>query len=270
MFDIEQVQAQLRAAVRLSHESVSVPPFTCFFNPDNDATHANAAIPDESVGAEAAAALLAVAEAFRSHRRRPRFEYLEAYAPDLAALLEAHGYRCEMRSWLMFCVPETLHCPPWPAGLAVERLDDQTPLAVIQDLMTIQARSFGDPDAPRATAEEAQHFRTRFADLQLFVARLDGIAAGAASLTAPYNGIAELAGVATSPAFRRRGIAGAITYAVAERAFAQGVKQLFLTAASREAGRVYARAGFVTAGHGLAYVLPEEAEAEMSGGGSQA
>ncbi len=260
MFDIERIQAQLRAAVRLSHEQAAVPPFTCFFNPDSDATFANYAVPDQPVGAGIDAALQAVAQTFHARNRRPRFEYLEAYAPELATVLEAHGYVCEMRSWLMLCTRQTLRRPPWPAGVTIEKLDDRTPVETIQDLMTIRARSFGDPDTPRTSAEEARQFRSRFADLQLFLARLDGIAAGVGTLTAPYEGIAEVAGVATSPAFRRRGIAGAVTYTVAENAFDQGVDQLFLTAASAEAGRVYARAGFVAGGHGLAYVLAEESQ----------
>ena len=91
MFDIERIQAQLRAAVRLSHEAVAAPPFTCFFNPDSDATFANYAIPDAPAGPGDAAALHEVAACFRARQRRPRFEYLEAYAPALAPLLERQG-----------------------------------------------------------------------------------------------------------------------------------------------------------------------------------
>lgn len=254
MIDIERIQAQLRAAVRLSHDAVTVPPFTCFFNPDSDATFANYAIPDAPAGAGVESALRDVAELFQARQRRPRFEYLEAYAPDLAALLEQHGYQCEMRSLLMVCTPATLTPPPWPAGFTVEALTAATPIEVVQDLMTIQARAFGDPDTPRTSAEEAQQFRARFAALQLFLARLNGVAVSVASLTAPYDGIAELAGVATSPAFRRRGFAAVLTYAVTQAAFAQGIDQVFLTAANAEAGRAYARAGFTACGSGLAYL----------------
>lgn len=255
MIDIERIQAQLRAAVRLSHDAVAAPPFTCFFNPDSDAAFANYAIPDAPVGAGVETALRDVAAQFHARQRRPRFEYLEAYAPDLAARLEQHGYHCEMRSLLMVCTPATLTPPPWPAGFTVEALTAATPIEVVQDLMTIQARSFGDPDTPRTTAAEARQFLARFAALQLFLARLHGAPVSVASLTAPYDGIAELAGVATSPAFRRRGFAAALTYTVTQAAFAQGIDQVFLTAASAEAGHAYARAGFVACGSGLAYLL---------------
>lgn len=255
MIDIERIQAQLRAAVRLSHDAVAVPPFTCFFNPDSDATYANYAIPDVAVGAGVETSLRAVAEIFHARQRRPRFEYLEAFAPDLAAVLEQQGYQCEMRSLLMVCTPDTSTPPPWPAGFTVEPLTAATPLDVVQDLLTIQARAFGDPDAPRTTAAEAQQFLKRFATLQLFLARLSGAPVSVASLTAPYAGIAELAGVATSAAFRRRGFAAALSYAVTQAAFVQGIEQVFLTAANAAAGHAYARAGFTPWGSGLAYVL---------------
>lgn len=255
MIDIARIQAQLRAAVRLSHDAVAAPPFTCFFNPDNDATFANYAIPDAAVGAGMERALRTVAEHFQARRRRPRFEYLEAFAPDLAAVLEQQGYRCEMRSLLMVCTPATSTPPPWPAGFSVEALTAATPIDVVQDLLTIQAQAFGDPDAPRTTTAEAQQFLTRFAAQQLFLARSHGAPVSAASLTAPDAGIAELAGVATSAAYRRRGFAAALSYAVTQVAFAQGVDLVFLTAASEEAGRAYARAGFTPCGSGLVYVL---------------
>ncbi len=255
MIDIERIQAQLRAAVRLSHDAVAMSPFTCFFNPDSDATFANYAIPNAPVGAGVEAVLTEVAECFQARQRRPRFEYLEAYAPDLATVLEQQGYVCEMRSLLMVCTPVALTPPPWPAGFTVEALTAATPIEVVQDLMTIQARSFGDPDAPRTSALEAQQFLARFAALQLFLARLHGAPVSVASLTAPYDGIAELAGVATSPAFRRRGFAAALTYTVTQAAFAQGIDQVFLTAANAEAGHAYARAGYTACGSGLAYLL---------------
>lgn len=255
LIDVERIQMQLRAAVRLSHDAVAVPPFTCFFNPDSDATYANYAIPDAPVGVGVEASLRAVAELFRERQRRPRFEYLEGFAPDLATVLEQQGYQCNMRSLLMVCTPDTLTPPPWPAGFTVEALTPATPIDVVQDLMTIQARAFGDPDAPRTTVTEAQQFLTRFAAMQLFLARLNGAPVSVASLTAPHAGIAELAGVATSAAFRRRGFAAALTYAVTQAAFAQGIDQVFLTAVNVEAGHAYARAGFTPCGSGLVYEL---------------
>jgi len=255
MVDIDRIQAQLRAAVRLSHEVVTAPPFTCFFNPDSDAAYANIAIPDEAASDAFDAGLAAVEREFRARGRRPSLEYLEPYAPLLAACLEARGYECEVRSLLMVCTPEMLVAPRMPAGFTVEAINDATPLETIQDLMTVQARAFGDEASPRTTAEDAAQFRRRFAALRLFAGRLDGVIVSAASLTAPYEGVAEVAGVATAPGFRRHGFAGALTYAATAAAFDQGVSQAFLTAANEAAGRVYAKVGYHATGSGLAYRL---------------
>lgn len=255
MVNVELIQEQLRAAVHLSHEAVATPPFTCFFNPDSDAPYANYAIPDRPVDADDAPALAELERVFRDRQRRPRFEFLEAYAPHFAAMLERRGYRCEMRSLLMVCTPNTLHKPAWPPGLTIEALTSQSPIEVLQDVITVQARAFGDADAPRTTPEEAQQFRQRFAALQMFLARSGETVVSVASLTAAYEGVSELAGVGTLPAFRRRGIATALTYAATEAAFTQGVTQVFLTAANAEAGRVYAQVGFAACGSGLVYLL---------------
>ncbi len=255
MVDLELIQEQLRAAVHLSHEAVATPPFTCFFNPDSDAPYANYAIPDRPVDATDAPALAELERVFADRNCRPRFEFLEDYAPHFAAVLEGRGYHCKMRSLLMVCTPDALRKPAWPPALTIETLTDQTQIETLQDMMTVQARAFGDADAPRTTAEEARQFRKRFAALQMFLARMGETVVSAASLTAPYKGVSELAGVGTLPAFRRRGIATALTFAATESAFAQGVTQVFLTAANAEAGRVYAQVGFAACGSGLVYHL---------------
>lgn len=60
---------------------------------------------------------------------------------------------------------------------------------------------------------------------------------------------AEVTGVATLPAMRRRGLAGAVTHALAQHAFAAGARLVFL-AADPAAVRVYERIGFAQVGSG--------------------
>jgi len=255
LVNLELIQEQLRAALRLSHEAVTAPPFTCFFNADNDAPYANYAIPDRPIDAADAPALAELECVFGARQRRPRFEFLEAYTPHFATVLEAHGYHCEMRMVLMVCTPDMLRKPAWLPGLTVEALTEQTQIETMQDALTVQARAFGDADAPRTAPEEAHQFRQRFAATQLFLARAGETAVSVASLTAPFAGATELAGVGTLPAFRRRGIATALTYFATDTAFAQGVTQVFLTAANEAAGRVYAEVGFAPCGNGLIYQM---------------
>ncbi len=64
----------------------------------------------------------------------------------------------------------------------------------------------------------------------------------------PVDGIAEITGIATLPALRRRGIATALTSTLVEHALAHGVEGLFLSADDANVARVYGRLGFVEVG----------------------
>lgn len=56
--------------------------------------------------------------------------------------------------------------------------------------------------------------------------------------------VAEIAGVATLPSARRRGLASAITVALAAHALGTGADLVFLSAGSDDVARLYARIGF--------------------------
>jgi ribosomal protein S18 acetylase RimI-like enzyme len=60
----------------------------------------------------------------------------------------------------------------------------------------------------------------------------------------PVGDVTEIVGVATLPAFRRRGLGGAVTAALVADALAHGAEIVFLSAGSQEIARVYARLGF--------------------------
>jgi predicted GNAT family acetyltransferase len=61
----------------------------------------------------------------------------------------------------------------------------------------------------------------------------------------PVGDVTEVVGVATLPAFRRRGIGAAITAALVADARRRGVDMILLSAGSDEVARVYAKVGFV-------------------------
>jgi predicted GNAT family acetyltransferase len=83
--------------------------------------------------------------------------------------------------------------------------------------------------------------------LRRVVARIDGeiVAAGGHK---PVDGISEIVGVATLPAFRRRGLGAAITAELARDARARGADTVFLSAGSDAVARMYGRLGFVRVG----------------------
>jgi ribosomal protein S18 acetylase RimI-like enzyme len=60
----------------------------------------------------------------------------------------------------------------------------------------------------------------------------------------PYDGAAEVVGVATLPAFRRRGLGSAVTSRLVEDALDSGVSTIFLSAGDHSIAGVYRRLGF--------------------------
>jgi predicted GNAT family acetyltransferase len=56
--------------------------------------------------------------------------------------------------------------------------------------------------------------------------------------------VAEIVGVGTLPAFRRRGLGAAVTARLAELAVERGLTTVFLSAADDAAARVYEGVGF--------------------------
>src|SRR3954453_12155714 len=107
MIAMERIQAQLRHSAHMNYEAVRLPLFTLFFNADSDSLYANYAIPDGPVGGDLREPLAELRAMFVARGRRPRFEFIEAYAPDLAAALQAHGFIEETPTYLMICTAAT-------------------------------------------------------------------------------------------------------------------------------------------------------------------
>ena len=250
----DRIQAQLRHSAHLNFEAVAVPPFTLFFNPDDDSPYANYAIPDGPAGGEIHAPLAELRSLFRARRRKPRFEFIEACAPDLAAGLRANGFVEEARHQLMICTPESVRSVPDVPGLAVSILPGDAPLAQVQEFVNVVHHAFDPGAMAEVTEAEAEQYLRRYGSTRMIVARLGGKTVGGGSLMPPYQGLAEIAGIGTLEAFRRRGVASALTAYAARTAFEQGLDLVFLTAANEQAGRVYERAGFRPYGVALAYI----------------
>ena len=64
------------------------------------------------------------------------------------------------------------------------------------------------------------------------------------------DGVTEVVGVATLPAFRRRGLAAAVTQALIDDAVGRGCETVFLTASSPAVAALYAGLGFEQVGTG--------------------
>jgi ribosomal protein S18 acetylase RimI-like enzyme len=250
---IDRLQAYMRQVLMRGREVVAVPPFTLFFHQIDANTYFNYAIPDEPAGAYLREPLVVLRREFRARSRRPRFEFIEEYAPDLAPALRANGFAEESRTHLMVCTPSTLQPTPETGGMTIQQIDATTPLDLVQEHLDTNSRGF-EPSAEATTLEKAENFRGHLGKSRGFTVYLEGQAAGAGMFTAPLDGLTELVGIATLEAFRRRGVATALTAHATRSAFAQGVEVAFLSAADERAGRVYERIGFRPFATMLAYV----------------
>ena len=109
-----------------------------------------------------------------------------------------------------------------------------------------------DPETIAFTRARLHDGFTRMA-----VARIDGQIVASGSYQ-PNDGTAELTGIATLPAFRRRGIAAALTSALVQDAFADGIATVFLSADDEAVAGVYARIGFRIVGRAGVAAVPGE------------
>ncbi len=254
--EIEKIQNYLRASAHGQYDAVALPPFTLFFHPTDTLKYFNYAIPDGPVVGPADTQLAELRHEFLKRGRTARFEFFEAYAPQLPAVLQSHGFHEEARQWSMLCTSQTLREVPEVPGLEVFSLGAHSSAQDMHDFMLIQRVAFGPDEPAEVSPQEVQR---GLADAQkgrwhAFMARIAGQPAGAASFGEPIGGVTEIAGIATHPNFRRRGIAARLTHLAVQAAFAQNVQTVCLTAADAQAGRVYERVGFQPFSTMLAYI----------------
>jgi GNAT superfamily N-acetyltransferase len=254
--EIERIQDYLRASAHAHYEALPLPPFTLFFHPADPLKYFNYAIPDGSVAEDLSAVLADMRRVCRRRGRVARFEFFEAYAPRLPALLRAHGFVEEDRQWSMLCTPQTIMPVPEVPDLEITSLLPDSAASEVHDFLTVQRAGFTTTEPAEFTDEEIQR---SLADLQRglwypFLGRIAGQPVGVASFGAPIDGVTEVTGIATLPALRRRGIAARLTWQAVRVAFDLGVETVCLTAADARAGRVYERVGFQPFSTMLAYI----------------
>ena len=232
-------------------------PFQARLDPTTDMIWINYAVPMGAIN-DAQATIAALAElrrAFAQHQRRPRFEFNALPWPMLPSLLESAGFELQDRHPLMVCTLNTFRRFAAP-GVAVRFLGGDDPAPALAAAMALQSESFGGP-AELPPADEVARIRDqlRAETLCYAFATLDGMPAGAGS-TAPIDGVAEVAGVATTPALRRRGVAATLTSFLIEQLFAASGRLAWLSAGDAAAQAVYERVGFAVVDTRLNYIEP--------------
>ncbi|PYC77409.1 GNAT family N-acetyltransferase [Streptomyces tateyamensis] len=220
--------------------------FVVGFDPGTTSPYINYATPVP--GAEPTAGDVAeLVEAFRGRGLKPRLEFAPDAAPAVEPALREAGFTVEAVHEYLVCTPQTLTAPRTAAGeaLLVEAPAAQEEYAMI-DAALAEAFSgeFGSSPEGAARLRRTQEG----GGAVRYVRAPDGGCAGGALCSAPAVGTCELAGVGTRPAFRGRGIAAAVTAALAGTMFARGADSVWLEYSGEGSRRVYERVGFRPAG----------------------
>jgi GNAT superfamily N-acetyltransferase len=177
-------------------------------------------------GVPDAAALEAVERAFGAVGAPVQIEISQLADPAVGAFLTGRGYRLESFENVLGRALEEEPEPLTAAGVEVRRSDGDDDL---EAWLAVVVDGVAHPDEegvpsheafPREAVEQAE--RDLLATgVTRYLARLDGILAGGAGLRIA-SGIAQLAGAATAPEHRRRGVQSALLAARLADAAAAG------------------------------------------------
>lgn len=250
---LRRIDAYLDGVPRSAARTEAVGPFTLFVQEGNGWRYYARPTPGSEVFAPSD--ILAVRARQRELAQPEAIEWVVDVASGVGAAAEAAGLATH-RMPLMHLPPgaERPVTPPLGVELRIAAPDDD-----IATLSAVAALGFGAPGTdvgatgPEALAEAAAaadpgvigFTRTRMRDGLTVTAAafVDGAPVSVGSHQ-PYEGATEIVGVATLPAYRRRGIGAAVTAALIGDALARGVEVVFLSAGDQDIARVYARAGF--------------------------
>ncbi|WP_448317341.1 GNAT family N-acetyltransferase [Streptomyces sp. CO7] len=251
-----QVQSFAVANLRRRPEVVETGGFVAGFMPGTDSPYLNYATPlpgAEPTGRDVAS----LTGLFRERGLLPRLEFAPQAAPAVEPALRAAGFGTEAVHEYLVCTPGTLVLPTAAGSPRVETPATEEEFAQLDAAL---AEAFGGlfgsskEGADRLRNTELQGGAVRF------VREPGAGVLGGASCSAPAEGTAELSGVGTRPAFRGRGVAAAVTAAVAEAMFGRGAGSVWLEYSGEGSRRVYERAGFHPQGTRLYLSLPPTPE----------
>jgi GNAT superfamily N-acetyltransferase len=168
-----------------------------------------------------------------------RFELIDEACPGAVDLLVGAGVEVAGRFPLLTLDPAKLTMPGTPTGATVRVSASKQDAVDAERVASVAfgSEARGDPDAPGDPEGGGS-----------VVARVDGEPAATAFWTAVADGVSEIAGVATLPALRGRGLGALVTAAAVEAARdLAGVRLAWLTPGHDGADRIYRRAGFAPA-----------------------
>ena len=224
---------------------VAVGPFAVVLHRFSDKWYLSYATPVAQLDGDLSEPIQDVIAVFRERGRVPGFEWIDELAPGLDAALVAAGLPAADTEPMLVVDPADLVVPDIPGARArlVGADEDLSPVLHVSHTAM--------PELGPVNAAELQRVAGEIRNGQrLQVAADVGGAPVSVGDVSPAGGVGEIAGIATLPEHRRRGLAGLVTATLAREAFALGVDVVYLTAATADAARVYERVGFRRVGTG--------------------
>jgi len=242
-----RVQGYVHVKARAGRESLNVGGFTLYLPVGNETGGIGLSLPNQPGCALNPSVLERIERIAAKRGHTACFHWLDGFAPQLVVSLNGAGYGVQESTPLLVCEPGQVILPP-TEPLEMVTISGDSRLEDVAENWNINACGF-DPSATLALPGDILEFRRILEKSRAFTARLDGVGVSAGMYTNIHDGVTELVGIATLPEYRRRGIGGSLTAFATQTAFADGATLAFLTAANEEAGRVYQRVGYRSAGN---------------------
>jgi ribosomal protein S18 acetylase RimI-like enzyme len=197
------------------------------------------------------------------------FEWIERTAPEMQSAAAAAGLAVHAHPLL--ALGSLAAAPSVPERIGVRIVTPEDPdlihaWAVPAVAFAHPGTAIGEAAVTERDKRAADHdaatiglLRERLRSGQSVLATASGpngpLAAGSYQLA---EGVAEITGIGVLPASRRRGLAAAVTRALAADALARGARTVFLSADSTTVARIYARLGFRAIGTAMIAELPDD------------
>ncbi len=230
--DAARVQAFLRVRA-----TIRSGPFSVLISPSDAGLYTNYAVPDDDAQ-PTPADIAALEHVFQIHGRTARLEYAPDAAMAVEAALVAAGFSVELRPPLMVCNAGRLRPVRPLADFDLAFTENEADLS---EAARVQAEVYdGDP----ADFRWLREMPSRGGRVVVARHRRTGDMAGVGAFMRPFAAGTEVVGIATRPAFRRRGLAQALTATLTEAAFKVGCHMTWLSAAGQAQSNIYARVGY--------------------------